>query len=109
MRRPLCCVCLAFVAAVFLYLLAGMLPTNAVVETEGSRLTLMGELYNKEYKNDSLLLYLKHVKKINQNSADNVNPISNQQEIIEYKNDTCVMCYVDNSGISYENEPKMGA
>lgn len=109
MRRPLCCVCLAFVAAVFLYLLAGMLPTNAVAETEGSRLMLIGELYNKEYKNYSQVLYLKHVKKIDQNSTDNVTPISKHQEIIEYKNDTCVMCYVDSGGFSYENEPKLGA
>lgn len=109
MRRPLCCVCLAFVAAVFLYLLAGMLPINAVAETEGSRLTLMGELYNKEYKNDSLMLYLKHVKKIDQNSADNINPISKQQETTEYKNDICVICYMDSRAFSYENEPKLGA
>lgn len=109
MRRPLCCVCLAFAAAVFIYLLAGMLPANAVAETEGSRLTLMGELYNKEYKNDSLVLYLKHVKKINQNSEDNVYSISKQQETTEYESDICVMCYTDSGGLSDENEPKLGA
>ena len=109
MRRPLCCVCLAFAAAVFLYLLAGRLPVNTVDETEGSRLTLMGVLYNKEYKNDSLVLYLKHVKKINQSSDSNINPISKQQTVTEYKNDICVMCYVDSSACSYENEPKLGA
>lgn len=105
MKRPLCSVCLAFVTAVFVYLFAGLLPSSPVGETEGSQLTLMGELYNKEYKNDNLVLYLRHVKKI---SNQNINNISKQKELIEYDKDISVMCYVDRA-LPYENEPKLGA
>lgn len=105
MKRPLCCVCLAFVAAVFVYLLAGLLPSESVRETEGSQLTLMGELYNKEYKNDSLVLYLRHIKKINHNINNNSKP----KEAIEYDRDISVMCYMDSTGLLYENEPRLGA
>lgn len=104
MKRPLCCVCLAFVAAVFVYLLAGLLPSESVGETEGSQLTLMGELYNKEYKNDSLVLYLRHIKKINHNINNN----SKQKEAIEYDRDISVMCYMDSTGLLHENEPRLG-
>ena len=83
MKRPLCCVCLAFVAAVYVSLLAGLLPAKDINETEGSRITLMGELYNKEYKNDSLVLYLKHIKKINYKSDQNIKYYSKQKEITE--------------------------
>lgn len=109
MKRPLCCVCLAFIAAVFLYLLAGLLPTKTVWEMEGSQITLMGELYNKEYKNDSLVLYLRHIKKINDYLDQNINNISKQKDVMEYEYDTCVMCYMDGECFSYENEPKLGA
>lgn len=109
MKRPLCCVCLAFVAAVFVSLLAGLLPAKDVDETEGSRVTLMGELYNKEYKNDSLVLYLKHLKKINYKSDQNINHYSKQNEESEYENDTCVMCYMDSDKVNLKNEPRIGA
>ena len=109
MKRPLCCVCLAFVAAVYVSLLAGLLPTKDVNETEGSRITLMGELYNKECKNDSLVLYLKHIKKINYKSDQNINYYSKQKAVTEYENDMCVMCYMDRDKANLKNEPKLGA
>lgn len=110
MKRPLCCVCMAFAAAfaaaVSIYLFAGLLPEDDVGQIEGSNLTLIGEVYNKEYKNDSLTLYLRHVKNINQKSDRNDEKISEQKT--EY-HDTRVMCYMDSSDISPENEPKCGA
>lgn len=105
MKRPLCSVCMAFVAAVFVSLLAGLLPAASVNETEGSQLALMGELYNKEYKNDSLVLYLRHIKKINHNISN----FSKQKEIIEYDKDISVMCYMESSALLYEKEPGLGA
>jgi len=88
--------------------MAGRLPAEDVDETQGSKLTLMGELYNKEYKNDSLVLYLRHIKKINYKSETNINYHSKQKEADEYRNDTCVMCYMDGDGTEPENEPKLG-
>lgn len=110
MKRPLCSVCLAFVAAVFVYLLAGLLPSEPVGETEGSQLTLMGELYNKEYQKDSLVLYLRHINKIN--NSINQNSKQNeivQNEITEYDKDRKILCYMDSTGLTYENEPKIGS
>ena len=76
MKRPLCSVCLAFVAAVFVYVFSGLLPLSFGGEAEGSRLAVTGELYNKEYKNDSLVLSLKHVKII----SSEINSFSKQTE-----------------------------
>ena len=105
MKRPLCCVCLAFVAAVFLYLFSGLLPAEFVSETQGSQLAITGELYNKEYKNGSLVLYLRHVKK--KNSA--IQNFSKQTEAMEYENDISVMCYMDNDIFWREEDIRLGA
>lgn len=102
MKRPLCCVCLAFVAAVFVYLCSGLLPAPPVGEAQGSRLTITGELYNKEYKKDSLILYLKHIKKIN------VNQFSNETQTTKYDYDTCVMCYMDSDTVLSDKDVKLG-
>lgn len=107
MKRPLCSVCLAFVVCVFVYLFAGLLPAVQVDETDGSRVTLTGELYNKEYKNDSLVLYLRHVKKIDNRSGAGI--ASKEQNIVEYENDISVMCYLDGSASICYEEPKIGA
>lgn len=50
MRRPLCCVCVAFVATVFLYLKFCPPPSPVHEYPEGDRITLLGEVYKKEYK-----------------------------------------------------------
>lgn len=105
MKRPLCCVCLAFVAAVFVYLFSGLLPTESVGETQGSQLTIKGELYNKDYKNGSLVLYLRHVKKKNSTIPN----FSKQTEAIEYENDVSVMCYMDNHVLLREEDVRLGA
>lgn len=102
MKRPLCCVCLAFVAAVFVYLCSGLLPAPPVGEAQGSRLTITGELYNKEYKKDSLILYLKHIKKIN------VNQFSNETQTTKYDYDTCIMCYMDSDTVLSDKDVKLG-
>lgn len=64
MRRPLMLICTAFVAAVFIYLHISPLPFASVNEAEGSRVTYLGKVYHKEYKNDTLLLYLKEVTSV---------------------------------------------
>lgn len=103
MKRPLCCVCMAFVAAVFVYLFSGLVPAPPVGEAQGSRLTITGELYNKEYKKDSLILYLRHIKK------KNINPISNETQTTEYDYDTCVMCYMDSDAMISDEDVRLGA
>ncbi|MDE7478807.1 MAG: ComEC family competence protein, partial [Lachnospiraceae bacterium] len=54
MRRPLCCVCVAFVVTVFLYLKVSPPPEPVRDLAEGSRVTLLGEVCQKEYKKDTL-------------------------------------------------------
>lgn len=104
MRRPLCCVCLAFTAAVFVYLFAGRLPAEPFGETQGSRIAITGELYDKEYKNDSLILYLRHIKKCN-----NINDFSKEMQTIEYDKDICAMCYMEGNAFWQNEDVRLGA
>ncbi len=87
MKRPLCCVCAAFVAIVFLYL-----EWNPAQETkydipEGSSVVLRGEVYQKEQQGSTCVLYLKNIS----GSASDGN----------------VMCYVEPDDMTAE--PKMGS
>lgn len=66
MRRPLCCVCAAFVVTVFLYLKLCP-PQEAVYDyPEGEQVTLLGEVYKKEFKSgyqgNTLVIWLKNVR-----------------------------------------------
>ena len=59
MRRPLCYLCMAFVAAVFIMLKIRPIQEHVLPEgTEGSEVTWQGKVTAKEYKNESLILYL---------------------------------------------------
>lgn len=75
MRRPLCCVCVAFVATVFLYLKINP-PSEPVWDLqEGERVTLIGEVCQKEYKieyqKNVLLIQLKNVQRWNPDFGQN--------------------------------------
>lgn len=66
MRRPLCCVCVAFVVTVFLYLKFSP-PQHPVHDhPEGEQITLLGEVCKKEYKSgyqgSKLVIELKNVQ-----------------------------------------------
>lgn len=66
MRRPLCCVCVAFVVTVFLYLKFSP-PQHPVQDhPEGEQITLLGEVCKKEYKSgyqgSMLVIELKNVQ-----------------------------------------------
>ncbi|MDE6918407.1 MAG: ComEC family competence protein, partial [Lachnospiraceae bacterium] len=67
MRRPLCCVCVAFVATVFLYLQCNPLPGVVQDCTEGERITLFGEVCKKEYQSGhqgkTLVIRLENVQR----------------------------------------------
>ena len=67
MKRPLCCVCAAFVATVFLFLKFGPLSYMVDIPEEGKRVTLLGEISQKEYKEGTLILCLKQVSQLNSN------------------------------------------
>lgn len=58
MRRPLCCVCVAFVAAVAIYLKVVPLPEAAYGAADKSPVTLSGKVSQKEYKDNVLILTL---------------------------------------------------
>ena len=90
MRRPLCCICVAFVATVFLYLSLNPLPQAEYQWEDGSRVTLLGEVYQKEYKEEQLILYLKHIKL--QNEPQNLGK---------------AICYIKD--FDAMQEPKMGS
>lgn len=94
MRRPLCCVCAAFVVTVFLYLLIVPIPDQTLDLTEGDRVTLIGEITQKEYKKDTLVLRLEHTKEWCFNNEEN-------REL------GCVICYMEPD----ENfvEPRVGS
>lgn len=95
MKRPLCYICVAFVVTVFICLRQNPLPEAPV--TEGSRLTVLGEVDYKEYKEDILILYLKHVKQWN--------PGKSKQNTKEDDKDTGIICYMK-AGAA---EPKLGS
>ena len=60
MRRPLCLVCMAFVAAVFIMLHIQPMQEHALsAGQEGQVVTRQGIVTAKEYKNGNLILYLR--------------------------------------------------
>lgn len=93
MKRPLCCICAAFVATVFLYLKLNPLPDVEYDIAEGSEITLLGEVYQKEYSKDQLVLYLKHIKVWNSN--------------VEPSKISGVICYIKQE--ENQTEPKIGS
>ncbi|MDE6363977.1 MAG: hypothetical protein K2L86_06890, partial [Lachnospiraceae bacterium] len=79
MRRPLCCVCVAFVVTVFLYLQINPTPAPKLSLEEGSRVTLRGRVVHKYAQEDVLVLQLDQVS------------ASKPGEKIEGK----VLCYIE--------------
>lgn len=94
MRRPLCCACVAFVVTVFLYLRLSP-PAEPLHDlSEGARVTLLGEVCQKEYKNGALVLELTNVKEKGVGSGQNA----------ERGN---ILCYIESDvGLA---EPKAGS
>lgn len=85
MKRPLCCVCIAFVVTVFLYLELNPMPPLSYTAEEGCQVTLLGEVIQKEYKEETLILTLQNVKRRGLGG-----------ELID---ENCgVLCYLEGSG-----------
>lgn len=61
MRRPLCCVCVAFVVTVFIYLQMNPAPAPTLCLEEGSNVTLQGKVVQKYVQKDELVVQLDHV------------------------------------------------
>lgn len=61
MRRPLCCVCVAFVVTVFIYLQMNPATAPGLCLEEGSRATLQGRVVQKYVQKDEWVLQLDHV------------------------------------------------
>ena len=109
MKRPLCYICMAFVATIFLFLKLSDVYSmdindNAVINSmEGQRITFLGEVYHKEYKNQKLVLYLKKTEIKDQKNSQLIDLNENvNNEVIRYRQ---IMCYM-NEG---ESEPKTGS
>ncbi|MCM1184066.1 MAG: DNA internalization-related competence protein ComEC/Rec2 [Roseburia sp.] len=96
MKRPLCYLCVAFVVTVFIWLKQNPLPDAPIAE--GGRSTFLGEVDYKECREDTLILYLKHVRQWNPNETE--------QALMEDKTGTGMICYVEQPAAA---EPKLGA
>lgn len=96
MKRPLCCVCAAFVATVFLFLKFGPLSYMVDIPEEGKRVTLLGEISQKEYKEGTLILCLKQVSQLNSNEKNN-----------QKENRCGVQCYIEAD--EHRTEPRLGS
>lgn len=58
MRRPLCCVCAAFVVTVFLYLQINPAPVPQLCLEQGSSAALQGRVVQKYTQEEALVLQL---------------------------------------------------
>ncbi len=89
MRRPLCCICAAFVVTVFLYLKISPAPVPVQDLPEGESVTLLGEVCQKEYKSEyqknTLIIWLKDVQKWSPDIGQNEEKMARGN----------VICYID--------------
>jgi competence protein ComEC len=84
MKRPLCCICAAFVATVFIYLMLNPVSYNDLGVEEGTRIRVIGEVTNKEYKDERLVLYLNNISIYNENTNTSGNNIDELMCYTEY-------------------------
>ena len=98
MRRPLCYICVAFVVSAFFYLTLCPLPENTIDVENGSRLQILGKVYQKEYRNQTLVLYLNEIQEIH------IQKESKQMQVLNKKCNHQVICYMEG-----ETEPKIGS
>lgn len=105
MKRPLCYVCVAFVVTVFLYLQQMQQTASSPIVPEGSKVTVLGEVYHKEYKGGKLVLYLRHIKPLQSNQE------KNQWNIEMDKKELRILCYIeaDEEPAQAYPEPKLGS
>lgn len=101
MRRPLCCVCVAFVATVFFYLRMSPPPEPVHDLPEGERITLVGEVCQKEYKTEdqktTFVIQLKNARRWD----------SSLGKYVERAESGKVICYLEaKDGLT---EPKAGS
>lgn len=98
MRRLLCYLCLAYLVTVFLYLYVWPPETTIQVE-DGGPFQYTGKVYQKEYKNDKLILYLRNVQIYQGVQPDLDHSIGKSQ------NDTInIICYMQD-----KQEPRLGS
>lgn len=106
MKRPLCYVCVALVVTVFIYLVFNPLPLINIDDIEGSWVTFQGNVYQKEYKGEKLILYLNQVKVYESTECDFSKKDSQDSLKInkDEKEDVAILCYMNNC-----KEAKMGS
>lgn len=113
MRRPLCLICVAFVVSVFISLQMNPLSESINVE-DGSRVIYAGEVYHKEYRYHSLILYLRNVNQVSSTNipiSDNkINDVATSEDLIgnaateKGSQDMRILCYVEEG-----REPRLGS
>ncbi len=90
MKRPLCAVCVAFVAAVFVSLKIGPPVTEQAAPSGDMTAVYIGEVCQREYKGDKLVIYLKNVKVQSGISDYDVFSANSAREI------SGIICYMKN-------------
>ncbi len=107
MRRPVCIIGLAFVVVIVIYLYCNPLPAVSLGETDGSVVTLTGQVEKKEYRISNeqkvLVIYLKEIQVINPTKTD-YQTIDSQASDFKLSDVEGVICYITEG-----QEPKMGS
>lgn len=98
MRRPLCYICVAFVVSAFIYLTLNPLPENTINVETGNKIQILGKVYQKEYRNQTLVLYLKEIQEIH------IQKESKQIQVRDEDKKYQVICYMEE-----KSEPKIGS
>ncbi len=98
MKRPLCLICVAFVVSVFISLQMTPLSESMRIE-DGSWCTYTGEVYHKEYRYNSLILYLRNISQV-----DSTKVQENNFSLTEETRSLGLLCYVEKG-----REPRLGS
>lgn len=128
MRRPLCLLCFAFVSAVLIFMLIFPVSLDTLGGKQGEQLTVEGKVSRKEFKNDSLLIYLdetvisdrlpvsweqewNHITSVDIANQKNLSNQETNQNLFQTKENTeydsspkGVLCYMQKA-----YEPKIGS
>lgn len=112
MRRPLMLVCMAFVAAIYIYIsVAGMPSENILGFEDGSTVTFVGKVCQKEYKNNNLLIYVETLQNNSEANTDADFSVKSSEQIVQkfqnnYKESKKIkiLCKLDKT-----DEPRIGS
>lgn len=83
LKRPLCIICLVFVLALYCYMEWKPRPPYVLETYDGRYVEITGQIYQKEIKQEQIILYLNHVT------------ICDEQSQVKLENHHKVICYCE--------------